>query len=72
MTPFKFAIFYLHSKNLKVESTSIILNSSGSFTQVNSRPDLEDDKWIEIKCGSRKEPNRTEAAKVLMFGGKFS
>ena len=50
---FKFAVYYLFDKTLKVESTSLILGSD-EFTQVASKPDLDDDaNWIEI------EPNRT-------------
>ena len=68
---FKFAVYYLFDKTLKVESTSLILGSN-QFTQVASKPDLDDDaNWIEIKWPTRKEPNRTVPAKVLLFGGKY-
>lgn len=68
---FTFAIYYLFDKTLKVESTSLILGSN-QFTQVASQPDLDDDaNWTEIKCPTRKEPKRTVAAKVLLFGGKY-
>ncbi|XP_028436621.1 uncharacterized protein LOC114557391 [Perca flavescens] len=67
---FKFAVNYLFDKTLKVGSTSLILGSD-QFTQVASQPDLDDDSnWIEIKWPTRKEPNRTVPAKVLLFGGK--
>lgn len=68
---FQFAIYYLFDKTLKVESTSLILGSY-QFAQVASQPDLNDDaNWIEIKWPTRKEPKRTVAAKVLLFGGKY-
>ncbi|XP_038142438.1 uncharacterized protein LOC119784459, partial [Cyprinodon tularosa] len=68
---FQFAIYYLFDKTLKVESTSLIL-SSNQFTQVVSKPDLDDDtNWIEIKWPTRKEPKRTVAAKVLLFGDSY-
>ncbi|XP_049899294.1 uncharacterized protein LOC126389640 [Epinephelus moara] len=68
---FKFAIYYLFDKTLKVESTSLILGSD-QFNQVASQPDLDDDaNWIEIKWPTRKEPNRTVPAKLLLFGGKY-
>lgn len=56
---------------LKVESTLLIFGSD-QFTQVASQPDLDDDaNWNEIKWPTRKEPNRTVPAKVLLFGGKY-
>ena len=68
---FKFAVYYLFDKTLKVESTSVILGSD-QFTQVASQPDLDDDaNWIEIKWPTRKETNRMVPAKVLLFGGKY-
>ncbi|KAL7404951.1 hypothetical protein ABVT39_021549 [Epinephelus coioides] len=68
---FKFAVYYLFDKTIKVESTSLILGSD-QFTQVASQPDLDDNaNWIEIKWPTRKEPNRTVPAKVLLFGGKY-
>ncbi|XP_041831482.1 uncharacterized protein LOC121633476 [Melanotaenia boesemani] len=68
---FKFAIYYLFDKTLKVESTSLI-HESYQFTQVSSQPDLEDDaNWIEIKWPTRKEPKRTVAAKILLFGDSY-
>ncbi|XP_030263645.1 uncharacterized protein LOC115575590 isoform X2 [Sparus aurata] len=68
---FKFAVYYLFVKTLKVESTSLILGSD-QFTQVASKPDLDDDaNWIEIKWPTRKEPNRTVPAKVLLFGDSY-
>lgn len=69
---FKFAVYYLFDKTLKVESTSIIVGSDRQFTQVASQPDLDDDaNWMEIKLPTRKDPSRTAAAKVLLFGGKY-
>lgn len=67
---FQYAIYYLFNKTLKVESTSIIVGNS-KFSQVTSQPDLEEDAWIEIKCPTKKDPEKTVAAKVLLFGGKF-
>ncbi|XP_035987549.1 uncharacterized protein LOC118560555 isoform X2 [Fundulus heteroclitus] len=68
---FQFAIYYLFDKTLKVESTSLILGGI-QFTQVVSKPDLDDDtNWIEIKWPTRKEPKRTVAAKVLLFGDSY-
>ncbi|KAK0141863.1 hypothetical protein N1851_020461 [Merluccius polli] len=64
---FKFAVYYLFDKTLKVESTSLILGSD-QFTQVASQPDLDDDaNWIEIKWPTRKEPNRTVPAKAKLI-----
>ncbi|XP_077058580.1 uncharacterized protein LOC143711128 isoform X3 [Siphateles boraxobius] len=41
-------------------------------SQVTSQPDLEDDdSWIEIKCATRKEPDKTVPAKVLLFGDSY-
>nr|XP_055045514.1 uncharacterized protein LOC129431607 [Misgurnus anguillicaudatus] len=69
---FQFAIYYLFDKSLKVESTSLILGDSDQFDQVTSKPDLDsDDNWLEIKWPSRKEPEKTVAAKVLLFGDSF-
>ncbi|XP_056116461.1 uncharacterized protein LOC130092584 [Rhinichthys klamathensis goyatoka] len=69
---FQFAIYYLFNKTLKVESTSVILGNSDHFSQVTSQPDLEDDdSWIEIKCATRKEPDKTVPAKVLLFGDSY-
>ncbi|XP_034742076.1 uncharacterized protein LOC117953299 [Etheostoma cragini] len=68
---FQFAVYYLFDKTLKVESTSLILGSY-QFTQVVSQPDLDDEtNWIEIKWPTRKEPKRTVAAKVLLFGDSY-
>ncbi|XP_030229461.1 uncharacterized protein LOC115556376 isoform X2 [Gadus morhua] len=68
---FKFAVYYLFDKTLKVESTSVILGSD-QFTQVASQPDLDDDaNWIEIKWPTRKETNRMVPAKVLLFGDSY-
>lgn len=71
MMPYKFALFYFHNEVVKVESTSLIAGNNGKFFQIKSRPDLHDENWLELKCPSRKEPNKTEAVKVLLFGGKF-
>ncbi|CAL1579997.1 unnamed protein product [Knipowitschia caucasica] len=71
MLPFKFAIFYFHNEVVKVESTSLIVGNIGKFNQINSRPDLTDENWLELKCPSRKEPKKTEAVKVLLFGDSF-
>lgn len=32
---------------------------------------MHDENWLEPKCPSRKEPNKTEAVKVLLFGDSF-
>lgn len=70
--PFQFAIYYLYDKSLKVESTSILVANIDQHSQVTSKPDLDgDDNWLEIKWPSRKEPEKTVPAKVLLFGGLF-
>jgi len=69
--PFQFAIYYLYDKSLKVESTSILVDID-QHSQVTSKPDLDgDENWLEIKWPSRKEPEKTVPAKVLLFGGMF-
>lgn len=68
--PFQFAIYYLFDKSLKVESTSILLGNIDQLSQVTSKRDLDgDDNWLEIKWPTRKEPEKTVPAKVLLFGG---
>lgn len=68
---FQFAIYYFYDKTVQIESTSVILGTD-QFSQVQSKPDLEDDNdWIEIKCPTRKDPAKTVAAKVLLFGGEL-
>lgn len=70
--PFQFAIYYLYDKSLKVESTSILQANIDQLSQVTSKPDLDgDDDWIEIKWPTRKEPEKTVPAKVLLFGDSF-
>lgn len=70
--PFQFAIYYLYDKSLKVESTSILVANIDQHSQVTSKPDLDgDDNWLEIKWPTRKEPEKTVPAKVLLFGGLF-
>lgn len=67
---FKFAVYYLFDRTVKVESTSLILGSD-QFTQV-AQSDLDGaTNWIEIKWPTKKEPNKMVAAKVLLFGGKY-
>ncbi|XDV24189.1 hypothetical protein PO909_028437 [Leuciscus waleckii] len=69
---FQFAIYYLFDKSLKVESTSILLSNVDQLSQITSKPDLDgDDDWLEIKCPTRKEPEKTVPAKVLLFGDSF-
>ncbi|XP_039527468.1 uncharacterized protein LOC120479247 [Pimephales promelas] len=69
--PFQFAIYYLYDKSLKVESTSILVDID-QHSQVTSKPDLDgDENWLEIKWPSRKEPEKTVPAKVLLFGDSF-
>lgn len=69
--PYQFAIYYFLDKTVKVESASLIGNSA-NLSQVTSQPDLDsDDNWIEIKWPTRKEPDRTVPAKVLLLGGKM-
>ncbi|XP_048009101.1 uncharacterized protein LOC125243422 [Megalobrama amblycephala] len=69
---FQFAIYYLFDKSLKVESTSILLANIDQLSQITSKPDLDaDDNWLEIKCPTRKEPEKTMPAKVLLFGDSF-
>ncbi|RXN37942.1 hypothetical protein ROHU_001575 [Labeo rohita] len=42
------------------------------LSQVTSKPDLDgDDNWLEIKWPTRKEPEKTVPAKVLLFGDSF-
>ena len=74
MGKFKFAIFYFSDKSVKVESTTLIKDQSAEqFSQITSCPDLDsDDGWVEIKWPTRKDPKRTAAAKVLLFGGVCS
>lgn len=70
---FQFAIYYLFDKSLKVESTSILLSDVDQLSQITSKPDLDgDEDWLEIKCPTRKEPEKTVPAKVLLFGGKLT
>ncbi|KAI7808138.1 hypothetical protein IRJ41_016541, partial [Triplophysa rosa] len=70
--PFQFAIYYLYDKSLKVESTSILLANKDQLSQVTSKPDLDgDDNWLEIKWPTRKEPEKTVPAKVMLFGDSF-
>ncbi|KAA0708860.1 hypothetical protein E1301_Tti011795 [Triplophysa tibetana] len=69
---FQFAIYYLFNKTLQVESTSLIVGNLDQFNQVTLQPDLDsDDDWLEIKWPTRKEPEKTVAAKVLLFGDSF-
>ncbi|XP_026071819.1 uncharacterized protein LOC113051874 isoform X1 [Carassius auratus] len=69
--PYQFAIYYFIDKTVKVESASLIGNSA-NLSQVTSQPDLDsDDNWIEIKWPTRKEPDRTVPAKVLLLGDSF-
>ncbi|XP_056597776.1 uncharacterized protein LOC130415833 isoform X1 [Triplophysa dalaica] len=69
---FQFAIYYLFNKTLQVESTSLIVGNLDQLNQVTSQPDLDsDDDWFKIRWPTRKEPEKTVAAKVLLFGDSF-